>query len=139
MPKLTHNPLAMLYHLIRNDAHKLEYDAHTQWKFHRSMSWYWLLNFPVVAVLFFGFPKVWVGVGLLLNTFYSLYANFATDYGAIPASYGAMKADEIQQAQTQTLTDTLPLSPHNAQFPGLGIKNRADGYSEDHRDIWQQY
>ena len=90
----------MLYHLVRNDVHKLEYDPHAQWKFHRTMSWYWVVNFPIVGVLFFGYPKLWVGVGLLLNTFYSLYANFATDYGAIPASYAAMLAYEQKTRET---------------------------------------
>lgn len=101
------NPLSMLYHLIRNDVQKLEYDPTTQWKFHRKMSWYWVANFPVVAYLFFYQPHLWIGVGLLLNTFYSLYANFATDYGAIPSAYAAMKADEISLKQQETITHPI--------------------------------
>lgn len=96
---MRHGPLKSVWHLVRNEAHLLEFDPTTQWRLHRRMAWYWLANFPVVAVLFFGYPRLWVGVGLLLNTFYSLYANFATDFGAIPASYAAIKADQIQQAQ----------------------------------------
>lgn len=107
------NPITMLYHLLKNDAHRLEYDPAVQWKFHRKMSWYWVLNFPVVFILFFFFPKIWVGVGLLLNTFYSLYANFATDYGAIPSSYAAMKADEIAARQKH---QKLPTHAKKAVF-----------------------
>ena len=92
----------MVWHLVRNEAHQLEFDPQTQWQFHRKMSWYWVANFPLVAVLFFGFPRVWIGVGLLVNTFYSLYANFATDFGAIPASYAAFTTQQIQQAQETT-------------------------------------
>lgn len=97
MPKIKANPLAMLFHLIKNDAHKLETDPETQWKFHRKMSWFWLSNFIVVPVLYWGFPAAWIQLGLLFNTFYSLYANFATEFGAIPSSYAAMNTEKMTQ------------------------------------------
>lgn len=90
--------LYKLYRLVKNDAHLFEYDSTTQWKFHKKMTWFWVLNFPFMFIMYFGFPKEWIALGLLLNTIYSLYANFDTEFGAIPASYAAMKAEETAQA-----------------------------------------
>lgn len=89
----------MILHLIKNDAHLLEYNPKTQWKFHLKMTWFWVANFPFVSLLYFGFPKLWIGLGLLMNTYYSLYANFDTEFGAIPASYAAMMSDQIASKQ----------------------------------------
>ena len=61
---------------------QFEHDAKFQAKLHLVASYYWLANFPVIGWMFFFAPPIWLKVGLLLNTFYSLYANFATDYGA---------------------------------------------------------
>jgi len=69
----------------------LETNPHAQYRVHLIGTWYWVINFPLVAALFFGFPDLWVSIGLLLNTFYSLYANFATDYGAVSAALAAMR------------------------------------------------
>lgn len=110
MSKLVINPLLMLWHLIKNDAHRLETDPETQWKYHRKMSWFWVCNFVVVPVLFIGFPQAWIKIGLLVNTIYSLYANFATEFGAIPSAYAAMNTkkmiDNVNNSN-QELSDQL--------------------------------
>jgi hypothetical protein len=72
----------------------IETDPKVQAAIHRWSSYWWLLNFPVVAILFFGTPHIWMTVGLLMNTFYSLYANFATDYGAWSAAQASLHAME---------------------------------------------
>lgn len=86
---------AWLRHLIKD----LEENPRTQYKVHLYATYYWVVNFPVVGVLYFCFPKLWVGIGLLLNTFYSLYANFATDYGGMSASLAAYNMMKPQDSQ----------------------------------------
>lgn len=83
---------------LRHFMHGLEEDPAVQIKVHKWACVYWLINFPVIGILFFGFPRVWVGVGLLLNTFYSLYANLATDYDGLSSSQASMHAREATRA-----------------------------------------
>lgn len=86
---------------LRAVIHDFEYNPQVQYRVHRYATWYWLVNFPIVAILFFGFPTLWIGIGLLLNTFYSLYSNFATDYGAMSA---ALAAQQVTPSEPQALT-----------------------------------
>jgi hypothetical protein len=67
----------------------LETNPHSQYKVHLWGMWYWVANFPAVTALFFFAPGVWVKVGLLVTLIYSIYANFATDYGAMSAAMAA--------------------------------------------------
>jgi hypothetical protein len=116
--RLIVNPLLMFWHLVKNDAQRLELDPEVQWRYHRKMSWYWVCNFPVVIVMFFFFPSAWIKIGLLLNTFYSLYANFATEFGAIPSSYGAMNTEKMARAvsvSNDDLSDQLDGVATNVQ------------------------
>lgn len=83
---------------LRHVLHGLEEDPAVQIRVHKVACIYWLVNFPVIAVIFFGFPRLWVTVGLLLNTFYSLYANLATDYDGLSSSQASMHAREATAA-----------------------------------------
>lgn len=83
-----------LRHLVKG----LEDDAAVQAKVHKWACVYWLVNFPVIAVLYFVFPNTWIALGLLVNTFYSLYANFATDYGALSAAQASLHASEAARS-----------------------------------------
>ncbi len=87
MPKFKHSPLFIFWHILRNNIHQLAYDPQTQYRYHLAMARYWALNFPVIIALFFFLPHLWVAIALFINTIYSLYANLATDFGAVPASY----------------------------------------------------
>ena len=57
----------------------LETNPHAQYKVHRWGVWYWVINFPLVTVLFFLAPSVWLRWGLYTTLMYSIYANFSTD------------------------------------------------------------
>lgn len=83
--------------------HDLEYNPKTQFKVHFYAALYWLANFPVILFLFFVFPEVWLQVGLLVTLVYSIYANLATDYGAMSAALAA---------QQQTPLPEIPLESH---------------------------
>lgn len=64
----------------------LETNPHTQYRVHLYGVVYWLVNFPAVVLLFFLAPAIWLKVGIFITLIYSIYANFATDYGAMSAA-----------------------------------------------------
>jgi hypothetical protein len=112
MAKFKVNPASALYHLVKNDVHKLEYDPKAQFEFHRRMSFFWVSNFLGVLIVYAFFGGIWAKLSVLYLVLVSLYANFATDYGAMPGSHAAIKADEIQAKQ---LNDVLPTSVERTQ------------------------
>jgi hypothetical protein len=67
----------------------LETDPDTQYKVHRWGAIYWLINFPVIVWLFFFHQDLWVKVGIFITLIYSIYANLATDYGAMSSAMAA--------------------------------------------------
>jgi hypothetical protein len=76
----------------------LETNPRTQYKVHLYGAIYWLINFPLVAALFFFAPGVWLQWGIFITLIYSIYANFATDYGAMSAamaSFGGTPLPEL--------------------------------------------
>jgi hypothetical protein len=50
---------------------------------------YWLINFPLICALFFFTPALWLKLGIFITLIYSIYANLATDYGAMSAAEAA--------------------------------------------------
>lgn len=76
----------------------LETNPQTQASIHKWACVYWLCNFPVVLALFFFAPHVWLAIGLLVNTVYSLYANLATDYGALSGAESYAEARKASGA-----------------------------------------
>lgn len=74
-----------LRHVIKD----LETNPKTQYKVHLYGVVYWLINFPLITFLFFGFPEQWLKWGIFITLQYSIYANFATDYGAMSAAMAA--------------------------------------------------
>jgi len=76
----------------------LETNPQTQASIHKWACVYWLCNFPVVLSLFFFAPHVWLAIGLLVNTVYSLYANLATDYGALSGAESYAEARKASGA-----------------------------------------
>lgn len=75
--------------LFRLFVRDLETNPHAQFKVHRWGLYYWLLNFPLVTLLFFAEPAVWLKWGIFITLIYSIYANAATDYGAMSAAMAA--------------------------------------------------
>jgi len=70
---------------------RLEHDAKTQARFHQVMSYVWLLTIVVTPVVFW--PHSTTSLVQLLILEVSLYANFATEYGALSASQASGKSD----------------------------------------------
>lgn len=70
--------------------HDLEYNPKTQYRVHITASYFWIISAIPILIFFFGFPDQWLQYGVLVTLIYSLYANFATDYGAASAALAAM-------------------------------------------------
>lgn len=79
----------------------LETNPRTQYKVHLYGVVYWLINFPLVAALFFGAPALWLKWGVFITLVYSIYANFATDYGAMSASMAAFGQPPLPELPVQ--------------------------------------
>ena len=76
----------------------LETNPRTQYKVHLYGAVYWLVNFPLITLLFFFEPALWLKLGIFITLVYSIYANFATDYGSMSAamaSFGEHPLPEI--------------------------------------------
>jgi hypothetical protein len=73
----------------------LETNPKTQYTVHKWGMYYWLLNFAAVALLFFLTPSLWLKLGVFIILEYSIYANFATDYGAMSAAMAAMTSEGV--------------------------------------------
>lgn len=67
----------------------LETNPRSQYKVHLYGMYYWLINFPLVVILFFAFPDLWIKIGVFITLIYSIYANFATDYGSMSSAMAA--------------------------------------------------
>jgi len=88
-----------LRHIIKG----FETDPHVQYKVHFWGMLYWLINFPLVCCLFFFTPTLWLKLGIFITLIYSIYANFATDYGSMSsamAAYGISPLPEIPAEQS---------------------------------------
>jgi len=72
--------------LLTKDIHTLEYDAGSQYKFHLFWAWLWFM--AIVAIPFI--PKAWGhSIPALIIQEVSLWANFATHFGAMSAALAA--------------------------------------------------
>ena len=74
---------------VRVAVTALESDPMVQYRVHRWGAVYWLANFPVFVYLFFWQRSFWDTAGVFVILMYSLYANLATDYGAMSAALAA--------------------------------------------------
>lgn len=66
--------------------HKFENDGHFQKILHIRLMYFWAVNVPVIVAVFIFAPGIWAHYGLFYTLLASLYANFATDYGAVSAA-----------------------------------------------------
>jgi hypothetical protein len=102
-------PTVMRHGWLKFAVKDLETNPKTQYKVHLYGAVYWLVNFPLVAALFFGEPTLWLKWGVFITLVYSIYANFATDYGAMSAamaSFGNPPLPELPvQAHVEAKSD----------------------------------
>jgi len=68
---------------------KIEGDPRTQYRAHRLMARFWLVNAVVVMLVYFLAPAVWSRASILYLALISLYANWTGDQGACSAADAA--------------------------------------------------
>jgi hypothetical protein len=88
-----------LSHIIKD----LEYNPKTQYKVHLVAMWFWTANFIAAVSIFLLSQGVWAKISVLYLVCISLYANWATDYGAMSAALAA---------QNQSPLPEVPLEQH---------------------------
>jgi hypothetical protein len=82
LPQRKH-PLVQLFSLFIKD---IDNNPNIQLKIHTWGFYYWTINFPLIALMFFFEPKVWSKWGLFITLIYSIYANFSTDYAGMSSA-----------------------------------------------------
>jgi hypothetical protein len=92
-PHLRHQWAISLYKAFAKDKTRFETDVKLQLKIHQVASYVWMVNFVLAIFVFFAFPGIWAHASVLYLVLVSLYANFATDYGAVSAALAAQKEE----------------------------------------------
>ena len=80
------HPITYIAKLVGKDINALDNNPRIQLKIHTIGFWYWTVNFPVVAYLFFFYPSIWLKYGLFVTLIYSIYANWSTDYAGMSSA-----------------------------------------------------
>ena len=73
---------------------KFEEDGHFQTKLHIRMTYFWMVNLVVATLVFLLARSVWDHYSVFYLVVVSLYANLATDYGAVSAAEANENTDE---------------------------------------------
>lgn len=80
-----------LKHFIKD----FETNPALQYRIHMTFTYVWVVNMALVLAVFLFLPRVWAALSVLYLLLVSLYANFATDYGAVSAAIAAGTAKDI--------------------------------------------
>jgi hypothetical protein len=81
---------------------EFEEDAKTQARFHLVMAYFWIVLYV------FAYQKpIWDKYGVFYVLIASLYANFATDFGALSGAQASMKADKIEVSGNENVNIEL--------------------------------
>jgi|GEM_PF-5052584 len=93
----------MKSNFINKFIDKIINDPRIQLTIHTWGFWYWLINFFACSILFFCFSQQWATWGLFITLIYSIYANFATDYGSMSSAQACINTEnsdaEIQKRE----------------------------------------
>lgn len=80
---------------VKHFIKDFETNPRLQYRIHMTFTYVWLLNMVFVVAVFLFLPRVWAALSVLYLLLVSLYANFATDYGAVSSAIAAGTATEI--------------------------------------------
>jgi len=95
-------PLVMRHGWLRHFIKDLEYNPKTQYKVHLVAMWIWTASMLTVVLVFFLASHFWALVSVLYLVCISLYANWATDYGAMSAALAAMGQPPLPEVPLET-------------------------------------
>jgi hypothetical protein len=90
-----HTPVHLRHGWMSLILKDLSTNPYTQYKVHMWGAIYWLINFPLICCLFFFTPTLWLKLGIFITLIYSIYANLATDYGAMSAAEAAFGEPQL--------------------------------------------
>jgi hypothetical protein len=111
-PPVVFVPMPLRHGWLKYVIKDLETNPRTQYKVHFYGVLYWLINFPLITLLFFTEPTLWLKLGIFITLIYSIYANFATDYGSMSA---AMAAFDMGNQLPVIPMDTAGVTAHYDQ------------------------
>jgi hypothetical protein len=97
-------PVGMRHGWLRHVVKGLETDPHVQYKVHLYGAIYWLINFPIITALYVFEPKLWLALGIFITLIYSIYANFATDYGSMSAAMASFGQGALPEIPGESIT-----------------------------------
>lgn len=98
---------AWMKHLVKD----LETNPRTQYKVHLYGVVYWMINFPLIAAFFFFAQAAWLKWGVFITLQYSIYANFATDYGAMSAAMAAFGQNPLPEIPIEAHVEVPSAEP----------------------------
>ena len=84
---------------LKSLINDFENNPKVQFKFHRIMMYFWMLNAIVATSLFIFFQSTWLQIGVFYVLLLSLYANWDTDFDAMSASGAWIEAKELREIQ----------------------------------------
>lgn len=92
-----------LYHVVGLFIKNIDENPRIQLKIHTVGFYYWTINFPLIAILFFFFPAVWAQWGLFITLVYSIYANWTSDYTGMSSSQSVINTSTINIDEVDNL------------------------------------
>jgi hypothetical protein len=90
------HPLTKLWAILGHDINELDNNPKIQLKIHTVGFWYWTINFPLIAYMFFFMPTVWLKWGLFITLIYSIYANWTSDYTGMSSSQAVINTTNVE-------------------------------------------
>lgn len=90
-----HHHLPLRHGWLKYFIKDFETNPALQYRIHMTFTYVWLANMLLAISVFLFLPGVWQAVSVLYLVCISLYANFATDYGAVSAAIAAGMAKDV--------------------------------------------
>lgn len=92
--KLFRLPLLLIF---SRDINRLEHDPVAQYRFNRWCAIFWGGQMIMLPIMIFIAPRLWLKIEFFYVTEASLWANFATHFGAMSAALAAMNTSKTVQ------------------------------------------
>lgn len=90
------HPISKILALFIHDVNELDNNPRVQLKIHTVGFWYWTINFPLIAYMFFFQPTAWNKWGLFITLIYSIYANWTSDYTGMSSSQSVINTTSVE-------------------------------------------
>jgi hypothetical protein len=106
------HPFTYIAKAVGKDVNALDNNPNVQLKIHTVGFWYWTINFPIVAYMFFFYPHVWLKWGLFITLIYSIYANWTSDYTGMSSAQSVINTtDKPVEIKSEGLGTGVAVEP----------------------------